>query len=133
MVVQSSRQMLILQRRVRLTTPVLVIYEGSATSRKALATAKAVTPEGSAITVLIIADHLDQAQELQAEAHDQLGELGDQARFSWRRDLGGGRIAQLARHEGCGLLLLPVEAGRLASDDLLQILSETSCAVLLIR
>jgi hypothetical protein len=70
---------------------------------------------------------------LQAEARDLLGELGPATRFSWRRNLEGSRIAQLVRSEACGVLVLPVETGGLASEELLHILNETNCAVLLVR
>ena len=54
LVLQSQRQTLILQRRIQLGMPVVVAYDGSASSQKALTAARLVWSEGSLLIVQIL-------------------------------------------------------------------------------
>jgi nucleotide-binding universal stress UspA family protein len=133
MIVQSPRQVLILQRRVRLGVPILVAYDGSPTGQKALEAARMVWVEGSPVNILVLADDAAEAQRLQEEARERMGEIADEARFSWRPSLDGPRLARLLRTEGCGVLVLPAESEQISAEILLNLLNEIECAVLLVR
>jgi len=133
MIVQSPRQVLILQRKVRLGVPITVAFDGSEAGQKALEAARLIWAEESPMNVLLLADNSDEAQRLQAEARDQLGRLATDAQFSWRPGLDGPRLARLLRTEGCGVLVLPAESEQISGEILLNLLNEIECAVLLVR
>jgi nucleotide-binding universal stress UspA family protein len=133
MIVQSPRQVLILQRKVRLGVPITVAFDGSETGHKALEAARLVWIEGGPLNVLLLADDSDEAQRLQAEAGERLGKLAMEAQFSWRPNLDGPRLARLLRTEGCGVLVLPAESEQISGEILLNLLNEIECAVLLVR
>jgi nucleotide-binding universal stress UspA family protein len=133
MIVQSPRQVLILQRKVRLGVPVTVAFDGSETGLKALEAARLVWVEESPVSVLLLADDSESAQRLQSEARERLGEMGKEARFNWRPNLDGPRLSRLLRLEGCGVLVLPAESENISGEILLNLLNEIECAVLLVR
>jgi nucleotide-binding universal stress UspA family protein len=133
MIIQSPRQMLILQRRVRLGVPVMLAYDGTKTGQKALEAARLVWVQGSPVRVLLLADDAETAQRLQAEAREKMGEMADAAQFNWRPNLDGPRLARLLRIEGCGVLVLPSESDQIPGEILLGLLDEIECAVLLVR
>jgi nucleotide-binding universal stress UspA family protein len=133
MIVQSPRQVLILQRKVRLGVPIAVAFDGSKRGQKALEAARLVWVEGSPVTVLLLAADSDQSQSLQLAARERLGVLGLQAQFRWQPNLDGPRLARLIRTEGCGVLVIPAESEHISGEILLNLLNEIECAVLLVR
>jgi nucleotide-binding universal stress UspA family protein len=133
LVLESQRQTLILQRRVRLGTPVVVAYDGSTAAKKALAAARLVWSEGINFIVLLLAKEPEQAERLKAEASQYLEENEIEARFSWQPNLDAARIARFTQLEGCGILVLPATSEKISNEAVITVLGETDCAVLLAR
>lgn len=133
MVIESPRQVFILQRQVRLGVPITVAFDGSETGQKALDAARLVWVERSPVYVLLLANDPDEAKRLQIEARERLGEIASEAQFRWRPNLDAPQLARLLRTEGCGVLVLPAESEHISGEILLDLLNEIECAVLLVR
>lgn len=132
-ITQAPRQALIIHRGVRLGLPVVVLYDGSPIARKALAAAHLVWIPGSLLTVLLLADEVERAQQLQADVQEWLQARGLETKFYWLTRVDGDILARQVRLEGCGLLVLPSETENLSPETLIEALNNTECAVLLVR
>lgn len=131
---QTTCLTLILQQGIRLSLPILVVYDGSAVAQKALVAAtRLVRGKNGFLTVLILADRPDIARNLQTKVADWLREQGLEARYRWLVGADVQRLAHLVRTEGCGVLVLPGQNSRLHSEMFLRLLDEVECPVLLVR
>jgi nucleotide-binding universal stress UspA family protein len=133
MIVQSPRQVLVLQRRVRPGMPITIIYDGSEIGLKVLQASRLVWAEGSAVSVLLLAESPEEAQRFQSEVKEELGEAAKEAQFRWRPNLDAPRLARLLRSEGCGVLVLPAESDQISGEIVLNLMNQIECAVLLVR
>lgn len=133
LVVQSERQILIFQAGVRLSRPVLVVYDGSETSTNALAAALNVLEDDNRLTVLISARDADDMQKLQAAVQEWAKIHDIYVQYRWTTEITEAVIANQAWSIGCGFLVLPVGSGFLPSKNLVSLLNQTDCAVYLIR
>lgn len=129
---QAPRSVLLLQRDVGVRPPVVVTYDRSPTARQALMMAAHLVQKiGGYLTILILADALDRAQQLQAQAANWLG--GQRLLVRYRQLVGAG-VATLiheVRAEGSGVLVLSVAI--LHPEALQRLLVEVDCPVLLVR
>ncbi len=131
--VQSPIQSLILMHKVRPTSPVMVLYDGSPASQTALAAARRIiSPEGS-LTVLILASTREAARQLQIEVGDFFKEDDLQINFRWVADIQGERISQLASISNCDVVVLPAQSEQFEPESLVAMLDKADCAVLLVR
>ena len=131
--VQSTIQSLILLHRVRPWTPIMVAYDGSAVSQKALAAAQLISAKDIPLIVLLVADNPDQLQVLETEVKASSEQLGLQVEFRSTADFEGSRLSQLAMLSGCDVVVLPVESRSIKTEALIEMLNEADCAVLLVR
>ncbi|HEX6305448.1 MAG TPA: universal stress protein [Anaerolineales bacterium] len=133
LVVQSERQILIFQAGVRLTHPVLVIYDGSQASKKALNAALNVLEDESLLTVLISAQDAEEVKKLQSDVQEwaQIHDIYPQ--YRWTTEINASVVANQAWSIGCGFLILPAGSGFLPSKKLIGLLNQTDCAVYLVR
>jgi len=123
---------LLLQRDVGIMPPVVVIYDGSSTAWQALRMAARLARQtGGYLGMLILADSLDEAQQLQAEAADELRGRGLMVRYRRLLNAGIATLTHEVRSEGSGVLVL---SGTILQPDALQmLLDEVDCPVLLMR
>lgn len=130
---QGSQLTLLLQPEVPLGPPLVVVYNGSAESQKALAMATQLLPEGdSRLTLLILAEDQETAGRLQSQAKAWLERRGLAARYLWRPGVNIQDLAHTVRVESCRTLVLP---GGLRHDPeaALPLMAQIDCSVLLVR
>lgn len=131
--VQSKIQSLILLRKVRPGTPIMVAYDGSAASQKALIAAQLISSKDIPLIVLLLADNPEQTKVLETEVKARTEQNDLQVEFRHTADFEGDRISQMAMLSGCDVVVLPVESQTFDEDSLINMLNETDCAVLLVR
>lgn len=131
--VQGSQLTLLLQPGTRLGMPLLAVYDGSMTSRKALFTLRhLVQGKVGKVVVLVLAGEVEQAEKLQQTVSSVLGDSELETRLLWQKGITGGRLARFINTEGFRLAVIP-DAGTLGRDAILSILDRTECPILLVR
>ena len=131
--VEGTQLTLLLQPAMRPGQPVMVIYDGSATSQKALATtARLLREKAGTATVLILADQTDQARLLQQEAAELLTDQTLETEFHWLARPTVARLARFIKDKEFRLVVLS-EANTLSREAMLRLLDEIDCPVLLVR
>jgi nucleotide-binding universal stress UspA family protein len=131
--VQSGIQSLILIRKVRPGTPVMLAYDGSPTSQKALIATQMISAKDTPLITLIIARDSEQSRVLENEVLARPGISNLQIQFLHAPDFKGERISQLAMMSGCDIVVIPVESQSFDPESLVEMLNEAECAVLLVR
>jgi nucleotide-binding universal stress UspA family protein len=131
--VKSPIQSLILMRKVRPNSPVMVLYDGSTASKNALAAAHKIVHPESYLTVLINAENRDKANQLEKEILISSEREEQKIKFRWSADIQGDRISHLALISDCDVVVLPAESEKFDPETLVAILDKTDCAVLLVR
>ncbi len=126
-------QSLILLRKVRPGTPVMVVYDGSPASKKALIAARRITSPESKLTILILAETKSEAEQLQREIQTRFQEEEINLDFRWVTNIQGDRISQLALISNCDVVVLPTKSHRFDTENLITMLNDADCAVLLVR
>lgn len=130
---QGTQLTLVLQHGVRLAQPVLAIYDGTPTAKKALLAAAQLIPEKTGpLSVLVLAAESERAESLQAEASRLLSQQNRKGRYLWQQQTNANRLAQLVEAEGYNVLVIP-NAGTLEQDTLLALLDQLENPVLLVR
>jgi nucleotide-binding universal stress UspA family protein len=126
---------LILERGVRLGLPVVVVYDGSPLSRRALTVAADLARArcGSKLGVLIQVGEGQSGQDLQEEVENGLRGQGLEARL--QRVTASDRAALMTaiRYQGCGLLVGASLPMTLAEDGLLEHQHELGCPALVVH
>jgi hypothetical protein len=131
---QAPGLTLILEQGMRLGLPVVVVYDGSPLSRRALAVgADLARARCGNLNVLIQVGEGQIAQDLQDEVANLLAEQGLEARL--KRVIASDAAALMAaiRYEGCGLLVVAGLPTTLAEDGLLEHLYELGCPALVVH
>ena len=135
---QASSAVLLTQRGLHLASPVLVTYDGSSSAEKALGMALLLTKKalagstgGSRLTIAIVANKLDRAQELTARVASRLRGQPVYVRYRPLPELRVSLLAGLVRAEKTGLFVLP--GAPMAADDVHALLDEIECPALVIR
>lgn len=133
LVIKSERQTLVFQAGVRLARHVLVIYDGSQTSGKALNASLDILEDDISLTVLIIAHDAEEMNKLRSSVEEWAQTHDVHPQYRWTTQIDEAVLANQAWSIGCGYLILPVGSGFLASKALINLLNKTNCAVYLIR
>jgi nucleotide-binding universal stress UspA family protein len=131
--VRSPIQSLILVHKVRPGSPIMVVYDGSPASQKALIAARRISSPESRLTILVLAETKGEAEQLQAQVHARFQEDEINVDFRWATNIQGDRISQLALNSGCDVVVLPTKSERFEAENLVAMLDEADCAVLLVR
>jgi nucleotide-binding universal stress UspA family protein len=131
--VQSKIQSMILLRKVRRGTPIMVAYDGSVSSQKALIAAQLISSKDIPLIVLLITDDPQQAKVLENEVKARTDQLDVPVEFRHARDFKGDRLSQMAMINGCDVVVMPVESRTFDAESLVEMLNEADCAVLLVR
>lgn len=131
---QGSQPILVLQPGVGLGLPLLVVYDGSEAARRALAaTGLLMQGKRGHVTVLILADGPEAAQQLQQEASALVEDQELKTRYLWQTGTSAWKLARALQREGCRMLVLPGDGSRLDRETILALLDEVECPVLLVR
>lgn len=133
-VTQGPNQILILQEGAHLGLPVGVVYDGSPKVRKALvAAANLLRQQDGFLVVIILAEHVDSARQFQSEISEWAQDTDLHIHYRWLVDVNLGRLMRIVRGEHCGVMVLPAEGIVFQGEDLVELLEETDCPVLLVR
>ena len=131
--VQFPIKSLILMHKIRPSTPVMVLYDGSTASKNALETARKIIHPDSSMTVLINAKSREAAGQMQEEVQASFQGDEKEIKFRWSADIQGDRISQLALISDCDVVVLPAQSDQFDPESLVAMLDRADCAVLLVR
>jgi nucleotide-binding universal stress UspA family protein len=133
-VIQTRGSTLVLQQGARLGLPVLVVYDGSSVSRKALLAATQLLEGRSAeLLVVILAERSEDAEALQIKLDRWLGERDLELDYRWLREVSVEALMRIVHEEGCRVLVLPSPAAGLEDDAAPELLERLDCPVFLVR
>ena len=111
----------------------MVIYDGSEAGKKALEAAITMREDDNPLIVLISAENAEKINQLQTDVQEWAKDKGIKPEYRWLTVLDEATIARQVWSVGCGILVLPAESEFLPSEELLELLNETNCAVFLVR
>jgi len=133
-VTRGSRYVLLTQHGVRIGQPVLVVYDGSESSKQALnAAGYLAEAEEGHLTVFILAVDLITAQRLEKEVAEWLRGRKLQIHYHQLAGLDVQSLVRAVRMEEGGVLVLHGENSMLPSEAMQTLLEEIDCPVLLVR
>jgi nucleotide-binding universal stress UspA family protein len=121
---------LVIERGERLLPTLMVVYDGSEQSQRALDTAVGI---GGYLAVGIVAKEEEEAKKLQSEVAAKLSALGLEARYRWLMRTDTSELADMVRTQEQCILILPGESPLLEGKSLPDALDEFKCPVLLVR
>lgn len=131
--VEGTQLTLLLQPGLQPGQPVMVIYDGSAPSQKALATtARLMRDQAEEATVLILADEVGQEKARRQEAAELLADQGLETDYHWLKSPTISRLARFIKDREFRLVVLS-EANTLSRQAMLKLLDDIDCPVLLVR
>jgi nucleotide-binding universal stress UspA family protein len=137
---EAPRTVLLLQRGDKIRPPVLVAYDGSPATRRALAMAVRLLQtveqaERLPLTVLILAgeEALETRQRLEQEVITWLQQRGLQASYRWLTGADMPHLAEAVFMEKGGLLVLAGESPLIEAKTLQTLLDKIDCPILLVR
>jgi nucleotide-binding universal stress UspA family protein len=130
---QYPARTLIIGDRPGSPSPIFVVYDGSDSSKRALALASNLIRNSEGfLTVGILADTSERAKQLQKEAYQWLSERNLEPRFRWILDWSVDKVNALARTESC-LLILPRSIEALEENAVSEVIDEMDCPVLFVQ
>lgn len=125
---------LLLQDGVRLTGPVLLVYDGSAIADKALeAAALLVDGETYAITTLLLAEDENKSQKLRERIRTWLQDRDLEVHCRQLTVSNVDRLIHRIQMEAYGTLVLPARGALVRSEPLITLLHEIEMPILLVR
>ena len=131
--VEGTQLTLLIQPGMQPGQPVIVIYDGSTDSQKALGTtARLMREQAEGATVLILADDVGQEKARRQEAAELLAGQGLETDYHWLKNLTVSRLAHFIKNKGFRLIVLS-EANTLSRQAMLKLLDNIDCPVLLVR
>jgi nucleotide-binding universal stress UspA family protein len=129
---RAPRPVLLSQHDVRIKPPILVTYDGSPASQQALEVAIPLARRnGGYLTILILADTQETAGQLRDQVADRVRGLHLFVRYQRLADASVATLADRARTERGGLLVL--SGATFPADMLEALLDDVQCPVLMIR
>lgn len=133
-ITQGSRPLLLLQHGHAICHPVQLIYDGSAASRRALATAAQVArATGGLLSVMIVVESGADVQGRQEEAEMTLQIQGVLAQYHQLVNPAAEELAKALNLAGGGTLIIGADNPLLQGEGLSTLLEAVECSVLLIR
>jgi nucleotide-binding universal stress UspA family protein len=134
MITQRAGLTLIWQAGVRLTLPVVVVYDGSQSARKGLqAGGHLIRDRNGRLTVFVVAEDEISVRELQTQVEQRLQERGLAANFRLLIRPGLDVLARMIRVESTGPVVLPCEKEPLEGEQLCNLVDQLANPVLLVR
>jgi nucleotide-binding universal stress UspA family protein len=133
-VAQAAGPVLLLQHGHTICHPVQLVYDGSATARRALATATQVaSATGGHLTVMIVGDSAEDAQRLQEDTEASLRARRVQGHYHQVINPTAPALAQALDQAGGGTLVIGADNPLLAEEGQPSLLEAVDCSVILIR
>lgn len=133
LVMQPPPRVFILQGSHNPKLPVVLAYDGSSASKRAVDTLGIIRSEQSQLMILLLADNRDSMQRLKLEIQLLMERIGMQAEYRWMPKIDTQLISNLIRLGRVDLLILPANSPYLPTDILLGLLNESDCSVLLVQ
>jgi nucleotide-binding universal stress UspA family protein len=132
---QAQGSVLLLRQALAPEHPVLVYYDGTPEAERALTLAAhlAVRDAASLLTVLVPARDATEARRLRSGLVDRLGSRISRLTIRPLTRLEAGRLADVAHHEGRGLVVVPADVPALRDDALRRFLTDVDRPVLVVR
>lgn len=131
---EAPRRTLLLDARHHLPHSLLALYDGSESSSRALDTAVELSRQaGRYLTVAIVADDVDQARELQAEAAAYLQAPSVEHSFRWLIEANSYDLQEMLGPPGTTALIVPAENRLLRGRSLRDAVQQLDCPVLIVR
>jgi nucleotide-binding universal stress UspA family protein len=132
LVVQTSCTSLIIQKSFQIGVPVVILFDGSPASHKALGSIDSITSSETHLVVVILALEADEAGNLRREAYTYFADLEIQPHYRWFKKISSSDLIQLIKSEGCGILVIPTGSERIPHKIIVDTLNQSECAVLLV-
>jgi nucleotide-binding universal stress UspA family protein len=131
---QAPRPVLLLQQGHAICQPVQLVYDGSPTARRALATAAQLAAlTGSHLTVMLVMDAPESGQRLQEEVDARLQAQQVKADYRQLGKPSAAELAQALRMAGGGTLIISADNPLLEGEGLPTLLDAMNCSVVLVR
>jgi nucleotide-binding universal stress UspA family protein len=131
---RAPHSVLISKPGVRSIGSPLVCYDGSDGAKRALEAAVRLSGvRENGITVLIIAEDVDQAGSLRQEVNDRLESLPTRAKFLHSAHPAPDQMCRFAAESGADVLVIGADSDLIAGAEKLVILEQIACPVLLVR
>jgi nucleotide-binding universal stress UspA family protein len=129
---QFPTQAMILNRRLRPGTGIMLIYDGSGASERALAAAATLADSFTPLSVLLLAADPEHALLLRADV-ESLATSFPRLTFHWLPYLDMQKIAHYIHGEDCEVVISPADSGFFDAQTLITMLNDFDCAFLLVR
>ena len=134
MISRRSGLTLILHPGAAKTDNPMVVYDGTASARKALSVVSAfMADESTVLRVFLLADTREEAQQFRKEVNEALKDSRRQAIFRLLISPSPSVIAHFVKLEGGGPLLLPGERWNTKEDELIDLVKAIEGPVLVVR
>jgi nucleotide-binding universal stress UspA family protein len=133
-IAQSASHILVLQQAYRARSILGMIYDGTPGAEKTLGFAAGLmSGRQEAISVLILADSVEQAQDYQGQVGPWALENELEARYRWLVGLDRSRLADLARNENYQALIVSSDCASLCGEALETFIEDTNIPVFLVH
>ena len=133
-VAQAPRPVLLLQHGHAICQPVQLVYDGSETAKRALATAAQLASViGGHLTVIVVADAPEVAQRLQGEVDNRLQAQQIKGHYRQLVHPSAEELAQALHMAGGGTLIISADNPLLEGEGLPTLLDAIDCSVVLVR
>ena len=132
-VIDAPRQAFFLRPGIQIGLPMLVLYDGSPIARKTLGVALLIHTGNHPVNILVLAKQESVAEKLQSDVIRQAEMAGNPVELQWTPDLDLSILANMTTSSSCGILILPAESEYIDEDNLIELLDNTDCGVLIIR
>lgn len=133
LMMQGSRPVLLLGRRLRLRDPVFVVYDGSEEAQHALAVARNLAAPGQAIHVMVTGDDDSVVQARWAEARAHVSGAGEGLVLHVVLRPDARELARVARAEGAGMVVAAAASPLFDSSGLVEVLDAAGCPLLAVH
>ncbi|MFQ5943061.1 MAG: universal stress protein [Anaerolineales bacterium] len=130
LVAAGPNRTMVVERGERLVPTLMIVYDGSDRSQRALDTAIGL---GGYLAVGIVAEDEKRARKLQSEVAAKLNSQGVEARYRWLLRADTSELAKMVRTQEQCVLVLPSESPLLEGKSLPEALNEFQCPVLIVQ
>jgi nucleotide-binding universal stress UspA family protein len=133
-VTRAKKLTLILREGIHLGQSVLVVFDGTKTAEEALSLAGALAQDRDGkLILLIIARDQRTARQYQEEVENWGHRNGVQITIHWLRDANAQMICNLTQAASGGILVFPTGTAAISEADLLAVLIQINCPVMVVR
>ena len=131
--IQSSRSIMLTQQQLAPLRSILVTFDDSDLSWRALRQAFSLTQPEQALIILLLTTVPAEAEQWQARIERRLQAAGRQVGYRRLRQLTLNQLLQLVERENCDLLVMGSERLPVAAETAVSLLNQLDCSLMLIR